>query len=295
MTDAAAAPVQGTPAGTGAPAAAWYQADDYKAAIPAEAQEWAAKYKSPVEAIVGGWNAAKFVGVPADRIVKLPEKADDPAWGDVRARVGWKAPEKPEDYGIAVPDGYPPEYAQKIAATAHKLGVPKDTLLALAAENETYVQAAMKAQDEQLRTRLGAADEAMKQAFGGKHAEVSELTARALQKAGLSPEVVNALEQAAALEGDGSGVVALRKLFSAFAEKTREASFHDGGTASGGMTAEQAVAAKAQKMGDPEWAKKATQRGSPERLELMRLNAAITGEKFDEEQAKKLSSGVAYT
>jgi hypothetical protein len=297
MTDQTPAP-NGTPGGAPnggtPPATPWFQSDDFKA-LPPEAHEWAGKYKTPTEAVVGGYHAARFVGVPADRVLKLPEKPDDPAWGDIRARVGWKAPEKPEDYGIAVPEGFPPEYAQTIAATAHKLGVPKDTLLALAAENDKYVQAAMKAQDEQLRTRLGAADEAMKQALGAKYGEVTELTARALANAGLTPEAVNAAEQALALEGDGSALVAFRKLVTAYAEKTREAPFHDGGAPARAMTPEQAVATKQQKMADPDWRAKAIQRGTPEAVELMRLNAIITGETFDEERAKQLTGGVQRT
>jgi hypothetical protein len=280
------APVAGQGAAAAGAPTAWH-GTDYAALV--QTKGW----KSPDDALKSYAELETFRGAPAERLLKLPEKPDDPAWADVRKRVGWSAPEKPEDYGIAVPDGFPAEYAQTIAATAHKLGVPKDTLLALAAENDKFVQAQLQQQDAQLKERLTAADQAFAKENGAKHAEVSELVQRTLAKSGLTPEAVSAVEETLALQGDGSAVLAFRKFLATAAQAGRESPIHTDGAGGGAMSAEQAKQALATKRQNVEWVSKALTRGTTEAEENIRLNIIATGGTPDDATVKRLASGIA--
>lgn len=290
----AAAPGDGTPAGEGGQGGtppSWYQGDAFKA-LPPDSHGWLQRFKAPEEAIVAGWNAVKHVGVPPDRLLKLPEKPDDPAWGEIRARVGWKAPEKPEDYGIAVPDGYPTEYATAIASEAHKLGIPKDAMAGLVAANQRFVEAAQQAHDAKVRAAIDQADSVLKANLGPRYAETNELVQRELQRVGFKPEQIEALETAAALNGP-EAVVAFRQMAIDLATARREAPNHDGGATGGDLDAAGAQSKLEELARNSDWATKALQRGTPEAIERQMLIAAANGVKLSPEEAKRLASGVA--
>lgn len=271
---------------SGAPPASWHGAD-YAQLV--QTKGW----KGPDDALKSYAELETFRGAPADRLIKLPEKPDDPAWADVRKRVGWAAPEKPEDYGIAVPEGYPAEYAQTIAQTAHKLGIPKDTLLALAAENQKYVEAAMKQQGETLAQRLKDADEAFAKAHGPKVAEAKELMIRTLEKAGIDGEALADIEQALAMSGDGSALAKFRQVIAQAGAATREAVIHTDGVGSAAMSPEQAQRTLETKRSNADWVTKALTRGTPEAEENIRLNMLATGQVPDEALVKRIASGIA--
>src|SRR5690349_8033208 len=78
-------------------------------------------WKDPGAAVESYRQLEKTIGVPAERLLKLPDKADAPEWKEIRAKVGVGAPEKPEDYGIPVPEGIDPGYAGEVAAKALEL------------------------------------------------------------------------------------------------------------------------------------------------------------------------------
>src|SRR4051812_22872278 len=46
-------------------------------------------WKSPDDALVSYRNLEKLQGVPPERLLKLPEKADDPAWSEIHGKLGF--------------------------------------------------------------------------------------------------------------------------------------------------------------------------------------------------------------
>lgn len=269
----------------------WYGADasdDDKALVTAKG------WDQPSKAIKSYRELERFRGAPAERLVTLPEKPDDPAWAEVRARVGWKAPDRPEDYGIAVPDGHPPEYAKAIAEIAHQRGIPKEDLLALVEGSDKAVKALQQQQDQVARARLNEADQALEASLGSKHAETMELVQRELARVGFSPELVEHIEGTIALR-DVAGLQPFRQLLIDLALARREGPFHSGATQLSMPSAETAQARLSELATDADWVTKAMQRGTPEAKERLRLNMLAAGKRPDEDEVSRLANAVYGT
>jgi len=129
---AAAPPLLGTTAPTGAPAAGAPAAGTPAAGAPADPREWLPEaYRgNPVFkdiADVAGLakahdNAARLVGLDKGQVLRLPAAADAPEWGDVYARLG--RPEKPEGYQLPKLPGELVEGVEPAARAAfHQLGL----------------------------------------------------------------------------------------------------------------------------------------------------------------------------
>jgi hypothetical protein len=279
LADGGAAPAQAAPwFGTDAP-------DDIKSFV--QNKGW----DSPLKAITSYRELESMRGVPADRLLKLPEKADDPSWSEIRAKVGWKAPDKPEDYGVTVPDGSPPEYAAAITQAAHKLGVPKDTLLALAAENQKFVEAQAAAQDKAITERIAAADAAFAEKFGAKAPEISERIQREASRLGLDAGTIETIEGALALSSE-DGVGKFRSLLADLAQARTEAPLHNGATQQMASTPQQAQAKLDQLTKNPEWAKKAVERGTAEAEERLTLIALASGKMPDAAEISRQAKAI---
>ena len=293
MTDAAIAPAAdaATATATAVTSAPWFGAD-----APPEVKTFVETkgWDSPLKAITSYRELESMRGVPAERLLKLPEKADDPSWSDIRARVGWKAPEKPEDYGVTVPEGHPPEYAAAITQAAHKLGVPKDTLLALAAENQKFVEAQTAIQDKTISERIAAADAAMAEKFGAKLPEVSERIQREASRLGFDAATIETVEGALALSSE-DGVGKFRALLADLAQARTEAPLHQGATQQMATNPQQAQAKLDQLARNPEWAKKALERGTAEAEERLTLIAQAAGKQVDAAEIGRMSKAIYGT
>lgn len=80
-------------------------------------------FKDPSQVVDSYRNLEKLMGVPKERLLKLPEKDDAPEWGDIYNRMG--RPEKPEGYQLTVPEGGSKEFAEWAAKNFHDLGVTR--------------------------------------------------------------------------------------------------------------------------------------------------------------------------
>jgi hypothetical protein len=84
-----------------------------------------------------GRSAESKIGLPADRVLRLPEKPDDAAWGDVYTRLG--KPATPDAYDLTTvkfSDGkeLAPDFAANVKTLAHSLNLPADAGQKLASE-----------------------------------------------------------------------------------------------------------------------------------------------------------------
>lgn len=275
--------------GVSAPSGAtsWHRADF---ADLVTAKGW----KGPDDVLKSYAELEKFRGAPPDRLIRLPEKPDDPAWTEIRSRVGLRGPDRPEDYELAAMDGLPKELADRFAKKAHELGVPKEMLRALAAENDAITREYMQQQDGLVRSRIEDLEREMSQVHGQRYAEVNELAVRELQRLGIEPAVVEEIETTLAARSPAA-LRAVRQLLIDVGMARREAPFHEGATLRMPVTGESAAARLKSLQQDPEWVAKALTRGTPQAEERIALIAASTGRHLSEDEARRLASGVAAT
>lgn len=239
MTDAngGAAAAAGTPAdagaGGGAPSGApqgpWYQAfqDDALRGM-AELKQW----KSPEDLAKSYQHLEKHIGVPPDRLLRLPDKPDAPEWGEIRQKLGYAPPETPDGYELPVPAGLGDEFAKRASTWLHKAGVPKAAGQAIASEWNAFVTEAAAAEETAKQQRFDADMASLRQEWGAQFAGSQELARRAQAEvqaaSGLSDEDFAAME-------DVVGSAKLMKLFALIGSKATEAPFVEGaqGSASG--------------------------------------------------------------
>jgi hypothetical protein len=242
----AAAAAAAASAAAGGAAKPWY------GEVAPEIKTWVdgKAYKDPSTALAAHMAAEKLIGLPADRVIKLPEKADDAAgWSEVWNRMG--RPEKPEGYELPTPEGQGREFADTAAKWFHAAGVPKSAAQAIAKEWNTFL-AAEVAKAEDADQRKSAAELAtLRTQWGAAAGEREELARRGLQAFGKQA----GMDDADLIKLENSiGTVKMLKLFSEIGKLTAESSFRGGNQQSFTLTKEEANAKIAQLRSNPEWA-----------------------------------------
>lgn len=258
----------------------WYKGADAELIGHIQTKGWHDKPagEAALAAIQAHREAEKFIGAPADRIIKLPTDANDEAgWKDVWTRLG--APADAKDYDLsAVKVGDQPldqGFQDFIRAQATALHLPKEAAATLAAAFVKYTGDAETAGAAE-RTAKIAEERKLLEANWGQNMDGNKFVARKGAEAlGLDATAVDALEN---VVGYAKVMEALRKV----GELSGEAKFINGGQGPNGnggiMTREQAVARKAELMADTAWAKRYTDGGSAENRELQALLAIITAD-----------------
>lgn len=273
MTDQNGSAPAGNPApgagGSGAPAGEWY------AGIPDEGLRGYVQtkgFKDPA-ALAGAYqNLEKLVGVPQERLLKLPEKADDPAWDGVYNRLG--RPEKPDGYELKF-DG-DDALAKRMAAAMHKAGVPKQAAGVLNEEWNAYVTELIEADTRAQEQRDKVEIDGLKAKWGGDYEKNVELGRRAGREFGLSEDEFKAVS---ASLGPGKTL----ELFSKIGSKLGEAGSFDAGSGSGGagggfgMSADGAKARIQALTQDKDWTAKYLNGDVSARDEMTRLQQIASG------------------
>ncbi len=226
------------------------------------------------EALKAHRSAQLMLGVPADRMVKLPAANADPKeWDAVWQKLGKPADAKYDLSSVKIGDQPLPQAdVDWIAERANELNLSQDGALRLAQAHVKRQTDSAATAAADLTARQG--EEAAKLAANwGQNAEANLFVAKQTAlKLGVTAEAV------AALEGK-IGYAAVMEMFRSIGAKTGEADFvGNGQNFNGGiMTRDQAVARKAELLADTAWAKRYTDGGTQENRELQALLAIITG------------------
>lgn len=235
-------------------------------------------WKSPDDALSSYFNLESKLGAPPDRLLKLPEKPDDPAWQEIHKKLGFAAPESPDEYELPVPEGFSDDYAKAIAAKAKELGVPKHMLKGLSEFNNEFVKTALDAQEKAAKEAHDAALAKLRVDWGGNYEPSMALAQRAeeqvMSEIGLSSEAIDAWRGA-----DPGGYY---KLLAYMGSKMGEARRIEGsGSAESAvaMSPEAARAKLSQLMGDKDWFKRWDAGDHNARTEFSRLNQIIAASK----------------
>lgn len=232
MTDVTGQPLAAgnpAPAGESNPPA-WYSGfEDPELRGFAELKGW----KDPATAVGSYRQLEQHIGVPPERLLKLPEKADAPEWAGIREKLGFAPPATAADYKLPVPDGVDPGFAAKASEWFHKAGVPREMAVALAEQQNAFVAEQMAADSARIQAEDEADMTSLKSEWGARFDESSELARRAAKEVG----ALTGLNQEALDNMEASmGPRAFLKLWAAIGSKTQgEAPLHGSSEAGTGL------------------------------------------------------------
>lgn len=216
-------------------------------------------------------NLEKLQGVPQERLLKLPEKHDDPAWGDVWGRLGRPADAK----GYELQFEGDPTFADKMAGVMHTHGVPKTAAAAMNAAWNEWVKEAIEADTAAKKT----ADEADMAKLRGEWGNTFEANVEAGRRAGRE---FGLTEEEFATVSNALGSSRTLKLFQGIGAKLGEhGSFDPSGAGQGkggfGQTPEQAKAKIATLQADKDWVTKYLNGDAAAKSEMEALQRTAAG------------------
>lgn len=245
VTPPAGTPPAGTPpAGTPQDQNAWMAGfnDDQKAFIQTKG------YKGPGDVVDSYRNAEKLLGVPADRVLKLPEKFDSPEMRAIWERLG--APKDAKDYGLAAPEGGDPKLMETFVGVFHEAGIAKSAAEKIVGKWNEFQAAKQKEINDNANAAFTQQDAALKKEWGAAYEQNMNIGKEAVRVMGLTKDQVNAVGGALGFDG-------LSKLLVKLGTATREDVFLGGRPPGAQILApEQAKATIKQLMGDLDFGKR---------------------------------------
>lgn len=156
-------------------------------------------FKSPETVLDSYRNLEKLHGVPSERLLKLPEKSDDPSWGDIYSKLG--RPEKAADYGFKAPEGGNEALADWAKNAMHEAGLSHsqaEKIFNGFSEFETN-QNAQSGQD--YATNIEAQETALKKEWGIAYDKNVNLAQKAANSFGIEAEMMDSMEKAMGFDG----------------------------------------------------------------------------------------------
>lgn len=141
-------------------------------------------------------NLEKMRGVPADRLLTLPENLNDAeAMKPIMAKLGLAPPETADAYNLVTMEGVDPEFAKEAQGWMHEAGLTPKQAQVLAqkqvawAASQAEAQAAAQAEQNETEMVMWRSEN------GGRHDAVLESARRAARLAGFSGEAVDLLQK----------------------------------------------------------------------------------------------------
>lgn len=224
-------------------------------------------FKDPTAVLDSYRNLEKLMGAPKERLLKLPEKADDPAWGEVYSKLG--RPADPKEYNFEVPQGGDPKLADWAKGTFHKLNMPKSMADNLAKEWNAMAAQVEAQQKEAYDNHVAQDTQALKKEWGAAHDQNTKIAEKAFRALGFKPEVADGLEKVI-------GHAETMKLFHALGTKLGEDNFQIGTGSNqnfgGAMTPAQAKDRISALRADPGFVSKYVNNDADARNEMARLH-----------------------
>jgi len=230
-------------------------------------------WDTPDKALTSYRNLEKMMGAPPERILKLPEAADDPAWGDIHKRLGFAPPEKAEDYGLKAPEGADGSLLGPMAEKMLGRKVPAEMAKGLIEDFYSIQGAAAAEADAQLKSANEREMAELKSEWGGEFERLNQQAERAMNefgpKAGLTQDHMDILK-------DALGPKAFGKLFAEIGAKLGEAKFVDGKVDPAASMTVDGARARLQQLGqDKAWFQRFTDGDLQARNEYARLKQIV--------------------
>jgi len=150
-------------------------------------------FATPEDALSAYRNLERLMGVPKDRLLKLPEKPDDPAWGEVYERLG-----RPKEAGhYSVPEALREDpVVGKMRDVAHKANLTSAQWDAMHGALQATAEALTAERAASWEARSESELAALKTEWGSAYDQKVEMGRRAARLAGWDAETLSALESA---------------------------------------------------------------------------------------------------
>lgn len=263
-------PPTGGGSGGGA-AAPWFGTvpDDIKGFI--ESKGW-----DGVPTVVDSYrNLEKFMGVPKERLLRLPDKADSPEWNDVYNRLG--RPEKADGYGLKPVENDPrsADFVKWAGDQFHKLGLTKTQGESLVGQWSEYQNQIRTQANEQSAGESHQQLASLKQEWGNAFQEKVARNGQFLETIGVDKNQAMLLEIAFGVDGAAKMV---DNIITKFGIQLGEHNFRTGGgnnSFGGSMTPTLAAQKKAELLSTPEWKAKYLDGSQQHIQEMLRLEESI--------------------
>jgi len=198
------------------------------------------------EAVKAHYAIQKYVGVPAEQLVKLPKDASDPSYADAYKRVvEMGAPKDPKDYSFDGVKGIGEEDAAFVRGLAAELKLPVNAAASLAQKIVERAEGTASAQAEKNAMTLAAEQAILRSTWGANYDLNLFRVGRVAETLGWDKDTVDKLNNTV------GGTKVLNGLLQ-LSGKMSEAAFLKGetGGGEGAMTREQATEKKAQLMAE---------------------------------------------
>lgn len=223
--------------------------------------------KSAIPELVKGFrNAEKYIGTPADKLLKIPDwdKADKVELDQIYSKLG--RPNDPKEYNIPVPDGQPRDFADWAQGIFHEAGLSTRQANAVTSKWNEYVAGMMEGDGVSKAQAMKDQEAGLRNEWGDAYDKYDSIAANAIQSLGLKDTQLAALRDSLGFDG-------AMKMFANIGEKIGEAQYvsGEGRSGNGPMTPAQAVSKISQLQGDKEWVSKYLAGNVESRNEMERL------------------------
>lgn len=254
----------------------WYEPLDAETKGYVQNRGW--DKKTPIEAFAEAAKAhreaEKFVGAPANEMLRLPKDPNAPEWKGVWERLGKPPEAKDYDFATVKRTGDKPldqPLSDTLRQAAFNANLSKDAATRVAAEFTKYLDGMETARVADVTDKLSAEKALLKKNWGNNEAANTVIAQAAAKALGVDPEGVAALEKVI-------GYSKVMEMFRNIGTKIGEDRFitSPGGNGNNVMTRDQAVSEKADLMKDQAWAKRYLAGGLEEKRKMESLNRIIT-------------------
>ena len=277
VAGSAPAPAIGSPPAVAAPVAGdpWYSGIDRD--LVGHWQNRGLDLSDPVKLVaeVGKAHreAERHIGVPPNRLVRLPERPDDAAgWKAVWERLG--APKDAKEYdfsGIKYGDEeLEPSFVESLRSTFARTNLPKEAATEVTKAVVKYLADADSQEQTAMSARVTEEKAALERNWGPNFHENMRLADEATRRLGLTAADVNAI-------GEKMGVAKLAEVLRRIGAGTTEATFTEGGRMNGNPTSVEAAISRMNDLKIDLAKKPAANWTAAERQEFKQLNERITG------------------
>lgn len=224
-------------------------------------------WKAPKDVLTSYQQLEKFVGAPADKIVRLPgEGAAKDELDAFYSKLG--RPADPNGYEIKLPDGADDSFAKTAAGKFHELGLNKQQAQELVKWYEGQGATATQAQQQQSQAANLAQQEALKQEWGQAYDQQVTAARQFAQSAGVDAATLDKLQSAMGYDG-------VMKFMAGLGAKMGAEPTYPGGDRKGGfggvMTPGQAQAEIASLKADKDWSGKYLAGGAEQKARMSQL------------------------
>lgn len=156
-------------------------------------------YKDPAALAFAAMNQEKLLGVPADKIIKLPTDDKPESWKPVWSRLG--VPETADGYKLPVPEGDKGEFAKQAAAWFHEANIPAAAAAKLAEKWNAFTADQAKAASDAAIAKGAEQHEALKKEWGAAYEQNLGIAKKAAAAFGWDQAKIDALQSALGYDG----------------------------------------------------------------------------------------------